>query len=198
MTFYNLDDRPVSLSPMTPSAKLSNSMKAGVAPASLKAITYKQRVKAAATLQRAFGRRPEELVQLDKATPPQLTILRTEEELNPRQICATRGPTSDETSRNTCASAQSQSYLSEGMSKIKPDSGYIISTDGTMVGMDLGARLLKVSVKKLWVLPAHRCGWNGFNPLQWHVLVFSQNSMSFKEAPTISLAHADQSAGQSQ
>ena len=38
---------------------------------------------------------------------------------------------------------------------------------------------------KLWVLPAHRCDWNEYNPSQWHALVFSQNRMSFKEAPTI-------------
>ena len=38
---------------------------------------------------------------------------------------------------------------------------------------------------KLWVLLAHRCDWNNYNPTQWHVLVFSQNRMSFKEAPTI-------------
>ena len=76
-----------------------NSIKAGIAPASLKAITYKQLVKAAATarnlsvtyggvtpLELAFGRRPAELVQLDTATLPQLTIPNTEEELSAGQI----------------------------------------------------------------------------------------------------------------
>ena len=75
-----------------------NSIKAGVAPASGKAKTYKQLVKAAATarnlsvtdggvtsLELAFGRRPAELVQLAIATP-QLTIPKFEEELTAGQI----------------------------------------------------------------------------------------------------------------
>ena len=48
------------------------------------------------------------------------------------------------------------------------------------------------SPEKLWILPAHRCDWNEFNPTQWHVLVFSQNRMSFKEAPTIRPMPIDQ------
>lgn len=72
---------------------------AGVAPASLKAAAHKQLVMAAATarnfsvtyggvapLELAFGRRPVELVQLNTATPPQLAIPKTEEELTSGQI----------------------------------------------------------------------------------------------------------------
>ena len=114
-TFYNsLDIRPVSLGPMTPWPSraetavrlikrqvsiMLNSIKTSIAPASLKAITYKQLVKAAATarnlsvtyggvtpLELAFGRRPAELIQLEVATPAQLTIPKTEEELTAGQI----------------------------------------------------------------------------------------------------------------
>ena len=70
-----------------------NAIKTGTEKPSLKAITYKQLVKAAATarnlsvtygvvtpVEPAFERRPAELVQLDRAMPPQLTIPKTEEE----------------------------------------------------------------------------------------------------------------------
>ena len=68
-----------------------NSINASTAPATLKKVTCRQLVKAAATvrnqtvtyggvtpLELAFGRRPD---QLDVATPTQLTIDRNEEEL---------------------------------------------------------------------------------------------------------------------
>ena len=71
-----------------------SSIKAGAAPATLKKVTYRQLVKAAATvrnqtvtyggvtpLELAFGRRPADLIQLDVATPTQLTIDRNEEEM---------------------------------------------------------------------------------------------------------------------
>ena len=76
-----------------------SSMKAGTAPATLKKVTYRQLVKAAATvrnqtvtyegvtpLELAFGRRPADLIQLDVATPTQLTIDRNEEEMTAIQI----------------------------------------------------------------------------------------------------------------
>ena len=76
-----------------------SSIKAGTAPATLKKVTYRQLVKAAATvrnqtvnyggvtpLELAFGRRPADLIQLDVATPTQLTIDRNEEELKAIQI----------------------------------------------------------------------------------------------------------------
>ena len=77
-----------------------NSIKAGVAPASQKPVTYKQRVKAAAATagnlsvthgggalpELPFGRGPAELVQLDTATPPQLTAPKTGEELTAGQV----------------------------------------------------------------------------------------------------------------
>ena len=74
-----------------------SSIKAGAAPATLKKVTYRQLVKAAATvrtvtyggvtpLELAFGRRPADLIQLDVATPTQLTIDRNEEEMTAIQI----------------------------------------------------------------------------------------------------------------
>ena len=76
-----------------------NSIKTGTAPATLKKVTHRQLVKAAATvrnqtvayrgvtpLELAFGRRPADLIQLDAATPTQLTIDRNEEELTAIQI----------------------------------------------------------------------------------------------------------------
>ena len=112
--FYQfLDIRPISLGPNTPwpnraeaavrllKAQLKimlSSIKAGTAPATLKKVTYRQLVKAAATvrnqtvtyggvapLELAFGRRPADLIQLDVATPTQLTN-RNEEELTAIQI----------------------------------------------------------------------------------------------------------------
>ena len=76
-----------------------SSIKAGAAPATLQKVTYRQLVKAAATvrnqtvtyggvtpLELAFGRRPADLTQLDVATPTQLTIDSNEEELTAIQI----------------------------------------------------------------------------------------------------------------
>ena len=78
---------------------MPSSIKAGTAPATLKKVTYRQLVKAAATvrnqtvtcggvtpLELAFGRRPADLIQLGVATPTQLTIDRNEEELTAIQI----------------------------------------------------------------------------------------------------------------
>ena len=107
----SLDIRSISLGPNKPWANraetavrlikrqvslMLNSIKTGIAPASLKAATYRQLVKAAATarnrsvtyggvtpLELAFGRRPAEPVQLDIATPP---ISKTQEELTAGQI----------------------------------------------------------------------------------------------------------------
>ena len=95
-----------------------SSIKAGTAPATLKKVTYRQLVKAAATvrnqtvtyggvtpLELAFGRRPADLIQLDVATPTQLTIDRNEEEMPSRSSSCQSKPskkhvnprTSDET-----------------------------------------------------------------------------------------------------
>ena len=76
-----------------------SSIKSGNAPATLKKVTYRQLVKAAATvrnqtatyggvtpLELAFGRRPADLIELDVATPTELTIDRNEEELTAIQI----------------------------------------------------------------------------------------------------------------
>ena len=112
--YQSLDITPISLGPNTPwpnraeaavrllKAQLKtmlSSIKAGAAPATLKKVTYRQLVKAAATvrnqtvtyggvtpLELAFGRRPADLTQLDVATPTQLTIDRNEEALTAIQI----------------------------------------------------------------------------------------------------------------
>ena len=112
--YQSLDITPISLGPNTPwpnraeaavrllKAQLKimlSSIKAGTAPATLKKVTYRQLVKAAATvrnqtvtyggvtpLELAFGRRPADLIQLDVATPTQLTIDRNEEEMTAIQI----------------------------------------------------------------------------------------------------------------
>ena len=112
--YQSLDITPISLGPNTPrpnraesavrllKAQLKimlNSIKSGNAPATLKKVTCRQLVKAAATvrnqtvsygdvtfLELAFGRRPADLIQLDVATPTQLTIDRNEEKLAAIQI----------------------------------------------------------------------------------------------------------------
>ena len=98
--YQSLDMTPISLGPNTP---WPNRAEAAVRllKAQLKIMlrTYKQLVKAAATvrnqtvtfggvtpLELAFGRRPANLIQLDVATPTQLTLDRNEEELTAIQI----------------------------------------------------------------------------------------------------------------
>ena len=73
-----------------------SSIKAGTAPATLKKVTYRQLAATVrnqtvtyggvTSLELAFGRRPADLIQLDVATPTQLTIDRNEEELTAIQI----------------------------------------------------------------------------------------------------------------
>ena len=97
--YQSLDITPISLGPNTQLKIMLSSIKAGAAPATLKKVTYRQLVKAAATvrnqtvtyggvtaLELAFGRRPADLIQLDVATPTQLTIDRNEEEMTAIQI----------------------------------------------------------------------------------------------------------------
>ena len=189
--FYNsLDIRPISLGPNTPWPNRAetavrlikrqvsltlNSIKTGIAPASLKVVTCRQLVKAAATarnlsvtcggvtpLELAFGRRPAELVQLEVATPPQLTIPRAQEEVTAGQIrhLVRRGLAQHlRLSSKPVAIGDKMFYWSEDKSKIKPDASKgsggmwfkrkVISTDGTMVGIGLGTRLLKVNITKI-------------------------------------------------
>ena len=111
--YQSLDITPISLGPNTPwpnraeaavrllKAQLKimlSSIKAGTAPATLKKVTSRQLVKAAATVRNQtvtyggvtplepFRRRPADLIQLDVATPTQLTIDRSEEEMTAIQI----------------------------------------------------------------------------------------------------------------
>ena len=96
-----------------------NSIKSGNAPATLKKVTYRQLVKAAATvrnqtvtyggvtpLELAFGRRPADLIQLDVATPTQLTIDRNEEKLTAIQI--------KQHSKRPCSELQDELQTSPG------------------------------------------------------------------------------------
>ena len=109
--YQSLDITPISLGPNTPwpnraeaavrllKAQLKimlSSIKAGTAPATLKKVTYRQLVKAAATVRNqtvtyggvtpCHGRRPADLIQLDVATPTKLTIDRNEEKMTAIQI----------------------------------------------------------------------------------------------------------------
>ena len=163
-----------------------SSIKAGTAPATLKKVTYRQLVKAAATvrnqtvtyggvtpLELAFGRRPADLIQLDVATPTQLTIDRNEEELTAIQIKQlskqafqeARQP--EDIRRDLAQNLRMSSkplqvkdkvfYWQEDKSKIRSDGskggirlkGKVISIEGAMVGLDLGTRLIKVNMTKL-------------------------------------------------
>ena len=199
--YQSLDITPISLGPNTPwpnraeaavrllKAQLKimlSSMKAGIAPATLKKVTYRQLVKAAATvrnqtvtyggvtpLELAFGRRPADLIQLDVATPTQLTIDRNEEELTAIQIkqlskqAFQEARQSEDIRRDLAQNLRMSSkplrvkgkvfYWQEDKSKIRSDGskggiwlkGKVISIEGAMVGNDLGTRLIKVNMTKL-------------------------------------------------
>ena len=199
--YQSLDITPISLGPNTPwpnraeaavrllKAQLKimlSSIKAGTAPATLKKVTYRQLVKAAATvrnqtvtyggvtpLELAFGRRPADLIQLDVATPTQLTIDRNEEELTAIQIkqlskqSFQEARQSEDIRRDLAQNLRMSSkplqvkdkvfYWQEDKSKIRSDGskggiwleGKVISIEGAMVGLDLGTRLIKVNMTKL-------------------------------------------------
>ena len=159
------------------------SSKAGTAPATLKKVTYRQLVKAAATvrnqtvtyggvtpLELAFGRRPADLIQLDVATPTQLTIDRNEEEMTAIQIkqlskqAFQEARQSEDIRRELAQNLRMSSeplqvkdkvfYWQEDKSKICSDGskggiwlkGEVISIEGAV---DLGTRLIKVNMTKL-------------------------------------------------
>ena len=163
-----------------------SSIKAGTAPATLKKVTHRQLVKAAATVRTqtvtyggvtpeelAFGRRPADLIQLDVATPTQLTIDRNEEELTAIQIkqlskqAFQEARQSEDIGRDLAQNLRTSSkplqvkdkvfYWQEDKSKIRSDGskggiwlkGKVISIEGAMVGLDLGTRLIKVNMTKL-------------------------------------------------
>ena len=193
--YQSLDITPISLGPNTPwpnraeaavrllKAQLKvmlSSIKAGTAPATLKKVTYRQLVKAATTviyggvtpLELAFGRRPADLIQLDVATPTQLTLDRNEEELTAIQIkqlskqAFQEARQSEDIRRDLAQNLRMSSkplqmkdkvfYWQEDKSKIRSDGskdillkGKVISIEGAMVGLDLGTRLIKVNMTKL-------------------------------------------------
>ena len=135
-----------------------SSIKAGAAPATLKKVTYRQLVKAATVMNQtvtatpwelAFGRRPADLIQLDVATPTQLTIDRNEEEMTAIQIkqlskqAFQEARQSEDIRRDL---AQNRSDGSKGGIWLK---GKVTSIEGAMVGLDLGTRLIKVNMRKV-------------------------------------------------
>ena len=121
----------------------------------------------------AFGRRPADLIQLDVATPTQLTIDRNEEELTAIQIkqlskqAFQEARQSEDIRRDLAQNLRMSSkplqvkdkvfYWQEDKSKIRSDGskgetwlkGKVISIEGAMVGLDLGTRLIKVNMTKL-------------------------------------------------
>ena len=121
----------------------------------------------------AFGRRPADLIQLDVATPTQLTIDRNEEELTAIQIKQLSKQAFQESrqskdirqdlGQNLRMSSKPLQvkdkvfYWQEDKSKIRSDGskggiwlkGKVISIEGAMVGLDLGTRLIKVNVTKV-------------------------------------------------
>ena len=159
-----------------------NSIKLGNAPATLKKVTYRQLVKAAATvrnqtvtyggvtsLELAFGRRPADLIQLDVATPTQLTIDRNEEELTAIQIkqlskqAFQEARQSEDIRRDLAQNCRMSSKPLQARTKYFAGrktnpigskggiwlKGKIISLEGAMVGLDLGSRLIKVNMTKV-------------------------------------------------
>ena len=213
--YQSLNITPISLGPNTPwpnraeaavrllKAQLKimlSSIKAGTAPATLKKVTYRQLVKAAATvrnqtvtyggvtpLELAFGRRPADLIQLDVATPTQMTIERNEEELTAIQIkqlskqAFQEARQSEDIRRDLAQNPRMSSkplqvkdkvfYRQEDNSKIRSDGskggiwlkGKVISIEGAMIGLDLGTRLIKVNmtkVRKDETIPPEKQTWN--------------------------------------
>ena len=159
-----------------------SSIKAGTAPATLKKVTHRQLVKTDATvrnqtvtyggvtpLELAFGRRPADLIQLDVATPTQLTIDRADS--HPDQAAVQASLPRSASIRRHPARPCSKSRMSskplqvkdkvfdwqEDESKIRSDGskggiwlkGKVISIEGAMVGLDLGTRLIKVNMTKV-------------------------------------------------
>ena len=145
-------------------------------------MTYRQLVKAAATVKNQtvtyggvtplelVGRRPADLIQLDVATPTQLTIDRNEEEMTAIQIkqlskqAFQEARQSEDIRRDLAQSLRMSSkplqvkdkvfYWQEDKSKIRSDGskggiwlkGKVISIE---VGLDLGTRLIKVNMTKV-------------------------------------------------
>ena len=124
-------------------------------------------------LELAFGRRPADLIQLDVATPIQLTIDRNEEELAATQIkelskqAFQEARQSKDIRRDLAQNFRMSPkplqvkdkvfYWQEDKPKIRSDGskggiwlkGKVTSLEGAMVGLDLGTRLIKVNVTKV-------------------------------------------------
>ena len=121
-------------------------------------------------LELAFAKRPADLIQLDVATPTQLTIDRSEKELTAIQIKQLSKQAFQEARdirRDLAQNLRMSSkplqvkdkvfYWQEDKSKIRSDGskggiwleGKVISIEGAMVGLDLGTRLIKVNMTKV-------------------------------------------------
>ena len=124
-------------------------------------------------LELAFGRRPADLIQLDVATPTQLTIDRNQEELTAIQIkqlskqAFQEARQSEDIRRDLAQNLRMSSkplqvkdkvfFWQEDKSKTRSDEskggiwlkGKVISIEGAMVGLDLGTRLIKVNMTKV-------------------------------------------------
>ena len=115
----------------------------------------------------AFGRRPADLIQLDVATPTQLTIDRKEEELQLSKQAFQEARRTEDIRRDLAQNFRMSSrplqvndkvfYWQEDKSKIRSDGskggiwlkGKVISLEGAMVGLDLGTRHIKVNMTKV-------------------------------------------------
>ena len=124
-------------------------------------------------LEMAFGRRPADILSPEGMTPAQLTteVPTPEKKIDALRTIAMKAyleaKQSDDLKRDIAAKLQLSDgpyfpgdkiyYWTEDKSKIKSDGshsgkwikGKIISVDGSMIGIDLGTRILKVNVSKI-------------------------------------------------
>ena len=124
-------------------------------------------------LEMAFGRRPADILSPEAMTPAQLTteVPTPEKKIDALRTIAMKAyleaKQSDDLKRDIAAKLQLSDgpyfpgdriyYWTEDKSKIKSDGshcgkwikGKIISVDGSMIGIDLGTRILKVNVSKI-------------------------------------------------
>ena len=124
-------------------------------------------------LELAFGRRPTDLIQLDTALPSQLTPEFSQEELSAQQLrdlakkAYIEARQSDDVRRDLAGQFRMSTktfqvgdrvfYWQEDKSKIKADGtkygswirAKVVSLQGSMAGIDLGTRLIKVNISKL-------------------------------------------------
>ena len=160
-------------------------------------------------IEMAFGRRPADITSMENMTPPQLTSEATAPE---RQIEALRSlamrkylesKQSDDLRRDIASKLQLSDgpffpgdkvyYWTEDKSKIKSDGthggkwikGKLVSVDGSMLGVDLGTRIVKVNISK--VRKDH-------NPIEDVDVPLDPAALASAEIPAISAAIAAKDA----